>query len=854
MLLATLKKTIALSQTPYNYSSSVLVNAIGKVYAAFDKLEWLLHLALVKLKTMQSASSSLYQNGFAYLFGHIRIKRLQNFEKRFFTLRKWHLLLSGALLLRLIQKLWHRRADNVIARDLRALMESADTYEEWQAAARALDSLENRSLPLEASQVAGLRDRTTKLRTMQAKDDVHALMWALRQDSSRNVGALLGAAAEQGKVHFVSPPPAVTEYIEEMQRALHHICHCSALPLEERMAFVRELRHAYGRTGLVLSGGEFFFTSFHQHYFYPCVAFSSPFPFSSHLLGGSFSHWHFGCCKILFAEGLLPRVLSGSSGGAIAAAMLCTRTDSELQESMDTWPTAPNTDFFGPAKGVKGTIKHLFSRGTLHSAEIYIIRLQRLMGDLTFQEAYCRSGRILNIAVVAADTQEPCRILNYLTAPNVLVWSAVACSSAFPFLFAPQELLVKDASGNIVPHFSPCSVAAEEPEESSSTCTTSSAPSPGSSLVSAIGATAAAPTTPTTPPATTAGDTSSVALDSSGRMRRWCDGSLEEDLPMKCLGELFGVNYFLVSQCNPWLVPVLSGAGRLPRRLAHLIELEVKHRCGQLLALFPGNKLMKLICQPWYGDLNFVLPVSTFNVARSAVNFTPAEIIKAMRAGQRAVWSKLPAVRAACAVEVAVDAELRTLTMQARAVRRREEHAAVHAALTHHRGMRASIPSWMDLKSLGLGNSNSSDSTDDIAGSLGVRTPRADGSTDKLHNHSLNRVLPAAAAPMPVGRRNSSEDSSSSIYFSPLSPPQKEEEQLETQLGNDDMEQLSEPWETGLLLDLHRSRSRGTMASGSGNGGGNGGGEKRKLEGGVDVWKDLTALTLGEDSLDFIAP
>jgi predicted acylesterase/phospholipase RssA len=60
------------------------------------------------------------------------------------------------------------------------------------------------------------------------------------------------------------------------------------------------------------------------------------------------------------------------------------------------------------------------------------------------------AGRILNIAVCAADTNEPPRLLNYLTAPNVVVWSAVACSSAFPGLFKPQDLLAKDHNGNFV--------------------------------------------------------------------------------------------------------------------------------------------------------------------------------------------------------------------------------------------------------------------------------------------------------------------------------------------------------------------------------------------------------------------
>ena len=60
------------------------------------------------------------------------------------------------------------------------------------------------------------------------------------------------------------------------------------------------------------------------------------------------------------------------------------------------------------------------------------------------------TGRILNVAVCAADTNEPPRLLNYLTAPNAVVWSAVSCSSAFPGLFKPQDLLAKDQQGNFV--------------------------------------------------------------------------------------------------------------------------------------------------------------------------------------------------------------------------------------------------------------------------------------------------------------------------------------------------------------------------------------------------------------------
>lgn len=60
--------------------------------------------------------------------------------------------------------------------------------------------------------------------------------------------------------------------------------------------------------------------------------------------------------------------------------------------------------------------------------------------------------------------------------------------------------------------------------------------------------------------------------------RRWRDGSLEEDLPMRSLSEMFNVNYFLVSQTNPHIVPALNLKKRFNRKLGNVIETEWKHR------------------------------------------------------------------------------------------------------------------------------------------------------------------------------------------------------------------------------------------------------------------------------------
>ncbi len=61
--------------------------------------------------------------------------------------------------------------------------------------------------------------------------------------------------------------------------------------------------------------------------------------------------------------------------------------------------------------------------------------------------------------------------------------------------------------------------------------------------------------------------------------RRWRDGSLEEDLPMRSLSEMFNVNYFLVSQTNPHIVPALNLKKRVNRKLGNILEAEWKHRC-----------------------------------------------------------------------------------------------------------------------------------------------------------------------------------------------------------------------------------------------------------------------------------
>lgn len=59
----------------------------------------------------------------------------------------------------------------------------------------------------------------------------------------------------------------------------------------------------------------------------------------------------------------------------------------------------------------------------------------------------------MNVSVSSTRWNESPRLLNYLTAPDCVVWSAVAASAAFPGLYEPQILLSRDKRGRFV-HFS----------------------------------------------------------------------------------------------------------------------------------------------------------------------------------------------------------------------------------------------------------------------------------------------------------------------------------------------------------------------------------------------------------------
>ncbi|KAK7286707.1 hypothetical protein RJT34_21901 [Clitoria ternatea] len=504
----------------------------------------------------------------------------------------------------------------------RNMMRSALTYEEWAHAAKMLDRETPKMNESDLYDVELVRNKLQELRHRRQEGSLRDIIFCMRADLVRNLGNMCNPELHKGRLQV---PKLIKEYIDEVTTQLRMVCDSDSeeLSLEEKLAFMHETRHAFGRTALLLSGGA--------------------------SLGAA----HVGVVKTLVEHKLLPRIIAGSSVGSIMCAVVATRTWPELQSFFeDSWHSLK---FFDQMGGIFTVVKRVATHGAVHEIRQLQIMLRHLTSNLTFQEAYDMTGRILGITVCSPRKHEPPRCLNYLTSPHVVIWSAVTASCAFPGLFEAQELMAKDRSGEIVPYHPPFNLGPEE----------------GSTPV-----------------------------------RRWRDGSLEIDLPMMQLKELFNVNHFIVSQANPHIAPLLrlkefvrTYGGNFAAKLAHLVEMEVKHRCNQILELgFPLGGLAKLFAQDWEGDVTVVMPATLAQYSKIIQNPSYGELQKAANQGRRCTWEKLLAIKANCGIELALD-ECVVILNHMRRLKRIAERAASASAshgLSNTVKFSASrrIPSW----------------------------------------------------------------------------------------------------------------------------------------------------------------
>ncbi|KAL5000071.1 acyl transferase/acyl hydrolase/lysophospholipase [Aspergillus recurvatus] len=477
-------------------------------------------------------------------------------------------------------------------------MRNAVSAEEWKECACELDKLENNNAwkaTFECDEYDPhlVQERLEQLEAARLNCDVSRMLYLIRTSLSRDLGGMSNASLYK-HTHF-GTKNLIDKYITTAVQTISSLVEvsggnrCDAAESRYILDQLLAARQAFGRSALLFSGGA------------------------------TFGMNHIGVLKSLWMSNLLPRIISGASAGSIVCAVFCTRTEDELPALLASFPYGDFSVF--DEEDCEENILQKTARFLKHGAFLDITHLAKVMrnwlGDITFQEAYNRTRRILNICVSSAGVYELPKLLNYITAPNVLIWSAVAVSCSVPVVFSPFTLMAKDPlTGEPVPW--------------------------------------------------------------NDLHKQYIDGSVDGDLPMNRLSEMFNVNHFIVSQVNPHIVPFLpkddepksvavptSRASRLFHTVSHLAKEEIMHRMAVLteVGVFPNSftKSISIMNQKYFGDINIYPEIHYAHFPRLLKNPTTDFMLRACLCGERATWPKLARIRNHCAIELALDSAIQKM-------------------------------------------------------------------------------------------------------------------------------------------------------------------------------------------------
>ncbi len=299
-------------------------------------------------------------------------------------------------------------------------LDHAQSYAEWRQIALELDVLEGAEAwkQDDASEDYDhllIRERLDEMRRLRARGEVRHLVHALHEGLHGNLGNItapsLYAFARVGTKHLIE------SYVAEVVRCLDYLCagDFADFGAEEKIVFFKRTGTSFGRSAMLLSGGA------------------------------TLGMFHLGVIKALFEQGLLPRVISGSSAGAIIGGMVATRVDEQLPAMFDS-------QTLNLAAFQRLNLRHALARGGLMDPAQLQQCLQNNVGEETFTEAFQRTRRIMGVTVSAAEAHQQSRLLNYLTAPHALMRQAILASCAVPGVFPPVQLLARDFQGAVVPY------------------------------------------------------------------------------------------------------------------------------------------------------------------------------------------------------------------------------------------------------------------------------------------------------------------------------------------------------------------------------------------------------------------
>ena len=308
--------------------------------------------------------------------------------------------------------------------------------------------------------------------------------------------------------------------------------------------------------------------------------------------------------------------------------------------------------------------------------------LLSIIGDLTFLEAFQKTGKVLNISVVSEESEtSPSQLLNYLNTPNVIIASACLASCAIPGVVTAVPLLCKverSSAGSALNNDS-----MERKKNASGAFVSSPRKNSGNSDASSK---------------TFTGPLVEEFYEFVGMLNEknrisgknyvivtfkslgsfWRDGSFKSDIPIEKLQQLFNVHYTIVSQVNPFInlfmfdrhsYPAfhLHGDGFRGGFISSFLELSLKLdmrrwiRVIRHMYLLPSpSKLIPLdlsrfFLQPFHGDVTVHPPFKVKDYLFALSNPVVSRMDEYLFDGARMIWPKLALIRTRMKIERVID-------------------------------------------------------------------------------------------------------------------------------------------------------------------------------------------------------
>lgn len=305
---------------------------------------------------------------------------------------------------------------------LRWKLSAAKSYEEWKQAALELDeSLGLESWKKHSSNAyydsSSVRKVLASLEQSRLENDAEGVKDVLEVCLRANFAGIESLPL-YSQTHL-GTKTLIENYVDEVEKSIIYVRETPLIAPQEKTSFFRRTAKNLGTSALCLSGG------------------------------GTFGYYHLGVIKALVEARLLPTVITGASAGSLVAALLCTRTDEELGQILVPELADMIT---GAEEPINVWLPRMIRTGARFDTVIWAKKSCFFtMGSMTFLEAYERTGRILNVSVIPYDLHSPTTLLNFITAPNCVIFSAILASAAVPLVMNPVVLLEKKKDGTVRP-------------------------------------------------------------------------------------------------------------------------------------------------------------------------------------------------------------------------------------------------------------------------------------------------------------------------------------------------------------------------------------------------------------------